>query len=174
MVEVEVVEAEVETEVEAEAEVEEAEVEEGGGGGRRWRRRSTVPSGGDHCGEEGAPRYRVSTTRKRHGAQAAYRTIDPWGWRPCASGTQEAQYAWSARTARRRRDVRVSIALHMLGQRGKVVGEELGGVVGLGSEQRLEAVRVELGHALARDVRRHPLVGAEPARRLDIEGHHAA
>lgn len=62
----------------------------------------------------------------------------------------------------------------MLGQRGKVVGEELGGVFGLGSEQRLEAVRVELGHALARNVRRHPLVGAEPARRLDIEGHHAA
>ena len=168
--EVQMVEVEAEVEVETEAEVEEAEVEEGGGGG-----------GGPPCRQEvttavrrGVSRYRVRTTRKRHGAQTAYRTIEPWGWRPCASGTQEAPYAWSARTARRRRDVRVSIALHMLGQRGKVVGEELGRVVGLGSEQRLEAVRVELGHALARDVRRHPLVGAEPARRLDIEGHHAA
>ena len=41
------------------------------------------------------------------------------------------------------------------------------------SEQCLEAVRVELVHALARDVRRHPLVRDEPARRrLNIEGHH--
>ena len=118
--------------------------------------------------------YGTAYARRENAMVPRMSTVEPRGWRPCASGTQEARYAWPTRTARRRRDVRVSIALHMLGQGGKVVGEELGGVVGLGSEQCLEAVRVELGHALARNVRRHPLMGAEPARRLDIEGHHAA
>ena len=82
---------EVEAEVEAEVEVEEGEGG-GGGGGRKWRRRSTVPSGGDHCGEEGChgtayARRENTTVPNPHTHNRAP------GWRPCASGTQEARYA---------------------------------------------------------------------------------
>ena len=111
----------------------------------------------------------LHTHSQSHGP--AYTVCCPRGKLPCATG--RGRYAQPVRTVRWPRDVRVSIGLHSVGHRCKVVGQKLGRVVRLRSEQCLEAVRVELVHALARNVRRHPLVGDEPARRrLNPEGHH--
>jgi hypothetical protein len=78
--------------------------------------------GGTPCREEG-----TTAVRRRCLGTAYVQHAEPRGKLPCAADTY-AHRRLVRVTVRRPRGVRVSIGLHSVGHRGKVVGQELGGV----------------------------------------------